>query len=121
MSKQLYVLSFNVVCQNSLHVILCPVGHRITSCTSALREKNGEGSATKEILMTVLLSNSRKGLTADRKSKLDRQRAEMKVKIGRKEEGKGQQGRKEKKGINSEKNGCKRKINTREERRRQRK
>jgi hypothetical protein len=55
----------------------------------------------------------------DRKSKLDRQRAEMKVKIGRKEEGKGQQGRKEKKGINSEKNGRKRKINTREEGRRQ--
>jgi len=43
----------------------------------------------------VPLSNLREGLTVGRKSKLERQRAEMKVETGRKKEGKGQQGRKE--------------------------
>jgi hypothetical protein len=46
----------------------------------------------------------------DRKSKLEHQRAEMKVKIGRKEEGIGQQGSKEKKGINSEKMDAREKL-----------
>jgi len=39
----------------------------------------------------------------DRKSKLDHQWAEMKVKIGRNKEGNRQQGRKEKKGIKARK------------------
>jgi hypothetical protein len=47
------------------------------------------------MLLTVLLSNSRNGLTVDRRSKLESRRAEMEVEIGRKKEGKGQQGRKE--------------------------
>jgi hypothetical protein len=47
------------------------------------------------MLLTLLLSNLREGLTVDRKSKLERQRAEMKMEIGRKKEGKEQQGRKE--------------------------
>jgi hypothetical protein len=47
------------------------------------------------MLLTVLLSNSRRGLTVDRKSKLERQREEMKIEMGRKKEGEGQQGRKD--------------------------
>jgi hypothetical protein len=45
------------------------------------------------MLLTVLLSNLREGLTVNRKSKLERQRTEMNVETGRKKEG--QQGRKE--------------------------
>jgi hypothetical protein len=47
------------------------------------------------MLLTVLLSNLRRGLTVDRKSKLERQREEMKTEIGRKKEWEGQLGRKD--------------------------
>jgi len=57
-----------------------PFGHKMSSCTSALCERSGEGGGgTREMLLTVLLSNWRKGLAVDRKSNLERQRAEMKV------------------------------------------
>jgi hypothetical protein len=56
----------------------------MSSGISPLCERSGDGGATKEMLLTVLLSNSRRGLTVDRETKLECQAERIKIETGRK-------------------------------------